>query len=164
MSHIRYAGQVERTTVTKLFYGLFVDSGPLLLAAKTYAYQQRLNLIISQLSTNINNSTSVYYRVPSEIWNQIVDEVVQSKLHEFTVELIAKLSCQCCSEGGHFWHDEGCSSEGDDHMKLLPQTWKEFRFRSCDGCTDRCFGVFDRADDWLEGFGSSEVISLFFDT
>lgn len=134
------------TTTSTLFYGIFAEAIPLIIATQVYSELAiKLNPIIFQLtrlnrpgSTAFSYSTNIksIYRVPLEIWENIRDKLSSILLLETETKFLFELSCSCCQFGvceDPKDHESFYTFINTEHAISPPQTYECFKnqFRRC---------------------------------
>lgn len=144
------------SATSTLFYGIFVESASLLIAAKSYASMRINRAILSEIEYARELSDSVYTRVPLEIWDRIKDQLLELYLDNFTAEFVVRMSCDGCVNSNSQRLDVIDATE--DYQVELPNTLEAFREWQCDDCNNTVEHVgFYSQSDWLERNGCDMV-------
>lgn len=153
---------------TSLFYGLFLEAVPLLIAAKAQIeYIKRYHSVLLQLSTRrsrvstkrrgrSSSSSRIIDELPLEIWDKIKQELLNSLLKECELDLLFKTYCRCCSTkkcsepGVHSFPDDTFLWSWGNHMNDFEENYASRQYRCCEDCR----GELDEFFENSEGLGT----------
>lgn len=137
------------SATSTLFFGIFVESASLLIAAKSFASTRKYESVFLQLKRAVRSSDSLYARVPLEVWDRIKDQLLELYLDHFTAQFIIRMSCNECVHS----NDQRLDVIGamDDYEVSLPTTLKAFREWSCCDCLETAEHIgFYTELNWLQ--------------
>lgn len=152
------------TAETSLFYGLFLESVPILIAVKAQMeFVNKYQSVLLQLS-RFSNTTRSLSEVPVELWDRIRRELMKLLFKEIELALLSETYCSCCIERVCEHPDLHLITNAFhlDHLKPLECGTEELIDRACFDCNDE-FADFFRGSDssvWKESFGLTKVCRM----
>lgn len=153
---------------TSLFYGVFLETVPILIAAKAHVnFINQYQSVLLQLSRFSDTRRSMS-EVPVELWDRIKSELKALELKEWELDLLAKTYCECCISGVCMYPEEHSLDEKgfEEHIKPFGLSIEERMYRDCWDCRYD-FGDYFRGHALESGttfkvtYGPTEVCMLY---